>query len=194
MSEWHYRIGDQEYGPILEEELRSKIESGELSSGTYVFRNGLTNSLKAGRCKEFSSPAPSEKKGDRRKMRHAREFGRKFGSLFRRRLSLPPRKSGPQGPSRNRILFWCLGMMLVGLLAGVLLQAARRHPGSGFARYLLPSFQASDPSHPSLERTRNYWLALRKIEKPANESLKKLQLCDRDSRTFGPLAMARRRV
>lgn len=62
MADWHYAVGQDQNGPISDEELHSLIKSGKIDRETYVWRDGMDNWQHAGEhpdlAKAFVSPPP----------------------------------------------------------------------------------------------------------------------------------------
>ena len=50
---WFYLIGEEHFGPISTDNLRKAITSGQLSKETHVFREGLSDWLRASQCQEL---------------------------------------------------------------------------------------------------------------------------------------------
>ena len=70
-DEWYYSKGDEQFGPTSESDLRSLIDSGELTSSDMVWREGMSSWKKAGTIKslfpdsdERSSSGPPPRKLD----------------------------------------------------------------------------------------------------------------------------------
>ncbi|MGR9245942.1 RDD family protein [Rhizobium leguminosarum] len=62
MADWHYAVGQDQNGPVGEEEFRSLIRSGEINRETYVWRDGMDKWQYAGDhpdlANAFVSPSP----------------------------------------------------------------------------------------------------------------------------------------
>jgi hypothetical protein len=58
MSDWYYLIGEQQFGPLNEEDLKGQIRSGKLPPNTYVFRNGLDGWIFNQQLSQLDASAP----------------------------------------------------------------------------------------------------------------------------------------
>lgn len=71
---WYYAKGDEQFGPMLESELKALADSGELTSADMVWREGMSAWQPAGRIRSIfpnedhgaSSPPPRKQSFDRK--------------------------------------------------------------------------------------------------------------------------------
>lgn len=59
-TEWHYAIGDKEYGPVSPKELKRMATTGELKPTDQVWRAGMSDWVQAGSIKNLCPPRGSE--------------------------------------------------------------------------------------------------------------------------------------
>jgi hypothetical protein len=57
--EWYYAVGEQQLGPISQQELQQKLSSGGLPTDTLVWKEGMGDWLAANTVSELAPPANS---------------------------------------------------------------------------------------------------------------------------------------
>jgi hypothetical protein len=163
MSDWYYQTGRRVYGPYSEQDLRQKIKSGEISANTSVSRNGFTGWQKASKSllQEDAPPGTNQDKTASRQ---------KFAGFFTRPQTAGKPRAGSGDRSRTKALYWCIAIAFAGAIGCVVVKSVGVDRFTEYARRISRAWQGSRPDVYTLEETRDYWLAIQRIEKTASEN------------------------